>query len=144
MPDNDHKRKLHHRHRRGWDGHNALAAAVLESASRNIKSRCEFMELAGPTEDEHRENLAHLCLEWRFATTDTVYHQLLKIDPRTINRRLQKHTTPEQRQRIHDAFDDTIALSRAMDDKKGPSAKPKSKSKSKRRSFLDPYKRSDY
>ena len=102
------------------------------------------MELAGPTEEEHRENLAHLCLEWRFATTDTVYHQLLKIDPKTVNRRLQKHTTPEQRQRIHDAFSDTIALSRAMDDKKGPSAKPKSKSKSKRRSFLDPYKRSDY
>ena len=87
MPDDDHKRKLHHRHRRGWDGHKALAAAVLESAIRNIKSRCEFMELAGPTEEEHRENLAHLCLEWRFATTDTVYHQLLKIDPRTINRR---------------------------------------------------------
>ena len=127
MPDDDHKRKLHHRHRRGWDGHKALAAAVLESAIRNIKGRCEFMELTGPTDEEHRENLAHLCLEWRFATTATVYHQLLKIDPRTINRRLQRHTTPEQRQRIHDAFEDTIALSRAMDDKKGPSAKPKSR-----------------
>ena len=142
MPEDQYKRKMQHRHRRGFDGHKALAAAVLESAIRNIKSRCDFMELAGPTEEEHRENLAHLCLEWRFATTDTIYHQLLKIDPRTINRRLQKHTMPEQRQRIHDAFDDTIALSRAMDDKKGPSAKPKSKSK--HRSSLNPYKRSDY
>ena len=140
MPDDDHKRRLHHRYRRTWNGHKALAAAVLGSAIRAIKKRIEFMELAGPTDEEHRENLAHLCLEWRFATTDTVYHELLKIDPRTINRRLQKHTTPEQRQRIHDAFDDTIALSRAMDDKKSPSAKPKSK----HRSSLNPYKRSDY
>ena len=105
------------RHRRGWDGQKELAAAVLESAVRAIKNRIEFMSLEGTTPEEQRQNLAHLCLEWKFATSDTVYHQLLKIDPKTVNRRLKSHTTPEQRRVIHDAFSDRVALSKAMDER---------------------------
>ena len=105
------------RHRRGWDGQRELAAAVLESAIRAIKKRIEFMSLEGTTPEEQRQNLAHIVIEWTFATSETVYHQLLKIDPKTVNRRLKSHTTPEQRRVIHDAFSDRVALSKAMDER---------------------------
>ena len=117
MTDQRRRQIIRQRHRRGWDGEKELAAAVLESAIRAIKKRIEFMLLEGTTPEEQRQNLAHIVIEWTFATSETVYHQLLEIDPKTINKRLYKHTTPEQRRVIHDAFSDRVALSKAMDER---------------------------
>ena len=110
------------RHRRGWDGPKQLSAALLESAVREIKTRVGHIERKGLTPEQRRLNLANIYIDWQFATSESIYHQLLDIDPDHIEERLRRFVTPEQYQQIRDAYSDRVAISNAMD-KRDPQRK---------------------